>query len=102
MAAPGSVHAGGSLFLMSAMVRMPAATVRSPQRRRADQNNDRCLAEQKRCGDPPRRGGNGFSHHRHVASAIAEAPGMTQRDAPAMEAAFACACTYARVEGLCC
>ena len=67
-----SVHAAGSPFLMSAMVRTPAPRARSPQRRRADQNNDRCLAEQMRCGDPPRRGWRSCPHHEHFAS-----PGCT-------------------------
>jgi hypothetical protein len=99
----GSVHAAGEPLLRSAIVRMPTATARSPQLRRPDQNFALHSDLQKRCGEPPRRGRNGFSHHRHVASAIAETPGMThmtQRDAPTMEAAIARACMYARVEGL--
>jgi hypothetical protein len=63
MVVPGSVHAAGSRFLMASMVRIPAATARSPQRRRADQNIVLHLARQKRCADPPRRARKGRPHH---------------------------------------
>ena len=65
MTPPRSVHAAGSPFLMSAMVRMPLASARSPQPRSADQNIVLHLGPQKRCGEPPCRARNGRSHHRH-------------------------------------
>src|SRR4029077_10061090 len=43
-------------------------TARAPQRRRVDQNNDRCSVEQKRCGDPPRRTWRSCPHHEHFLS----------------------------------
>jgi len=48
------------------MLRTPAATARSPQRRRADQQAVRQQAEQKRWRVPPRRALKRFVHQGHA------------------------------------
>jgi hypothetical protein len=64
------VHASGSPFLMSPMVRIPAAMARSPHRRSPDQNAVLQLLPQNRCGEPPSRGRNGCPHHWPTAEAL--------------------------------
>jgi hypothetical protein len=58
-----SVYAAGSAFLMSSIVTIPETKARSPNRRSAAQNVALHLGPQNRCGEPPRRGRNGCSHH---------------------------------------
>jgi hypothetical protein len=57
-----SVHARGSALRTASMVRVPAVSAASPQRRRADQKAMRQRTEQKRCRVPPRRGVKRFVH----------------------------------------
>ncbi len=69
-----SVLAAGAPFFRSPTVRMPAVTARSAHRRAAFQNISRCRAQQKRLGEPPRRGVSRSPHHRqHVCTAIESA-----------------------------
>jgi hypothetical protein len=70
MSPPRGVHAVRSPSLMASMVRKPAATARSPQRLRADQNIVLHLARQKRCADPPRRARKGRPHHGHIGEVV--------------------------------
>ena len=68
---PGrSVHASPTPFRMSPTLRTPDATAFSAHRRAADQNAILCAAQQKRFGEPPRRGRNGRLHHRHSGKVI--------------------------------
>ena len=55
---------------MSPTLRTPGATAFSAHRRAADQNAILCAAQQKRFGEPPRRGRNGRLHHRHSGKVI--------------------------------
>jgi len=57
-------------FRMSPTLRTPDATAFSAHRRAADQNAILCAAQQKRFGEPPRRGRNGRLHHRHTGKVI--------------------------------
>jgi hypothetical protein len=59
-----SVHASGVPFFRSPTVRMPAVMARSAHCRAACQNISLCWAQQKRFGEPPRRGVSGWRHHR--------------------------------------
>jgi len=64
------VHASPTPFRMSPTLRTPDATAFSAHRRAADQNAILCAAQQKRFGEPPRRGRNGRLHHRHSGKVI--------------------------------
>ena len=69
-----SVHGSGVPFFKSLTVRMPAAIARSAHCRAACQNISRCWAQQKRFGDPPRRGVSRRLHHRQHPSVATGAP----------------------------
>ena len=67
---PRSVHAWGSPFRRSATVSALHAMARSAHRRPALWKAERHAASQKICGEPHRRGLNGFPHHRQASEGV--------------------------------